>query len=44
MFIGAIALFLLLLVPFFQNIGESIELYFFGASVAYHTGFWILVV
>lgn len=43
MFIGAIALFLLLLVPYFQNIGEGILLLFFGAEVPYHSGFWILV-
>jgi hypothetical protein len=43
MFIGAIVLFLLLLVPYFQNIKENISLYFFGAAVPFHSGFWLLV-
>jgi hypothetical protein len=43
MFIGAIVLFLLLLVPYFENIGGNITLLFFGTELAYHTAFRLLI-
>ncbi len=44
MLVGAIIVFLLLLVPYFQNIAYGIRLYFFGKEIAYHTGFRLFVV